>query len=70
MPSVATFVSLCSFWSMPQGREKRDSEEAEMQVMLPNINLLYLFCSTLILLDLSFMSRFWHVRGALTRGIS
>ena len=27
--------------------------------MLPNINLLYLFCGVLILLDLSYMSRFW-----------
>ena len=27
--------------------------------MLPNINLLYLFCSVLILLDGSYMSRFW-----------
>ena len=44
---------------MPQGRDKADTDEAEFTVMLPNINLLYLFCSVLILLDGSYMSRFW-----------
>ena len=47
------------YWSMPQGMDKAEWEEAEFGVMLPNINLLYLFCSVLILLDLSYMSRFW-----------
>ena len=47
------------FWSMPQGRDKDDLEAIEFSVMLPNINLLYLFCSVLILLDGSYMSRFW-----------
>ena len=47
------------FWSMPQGRDKAESEDVEFSVMLPNINLLYLFCSVLILLDSSYMSRFW-----------
>jgi len=47
------------FWSMPQGRDKAESEDIEFSVMLPNINLLYLFCSVLILLDSSYMSRFW-----------
>jgi len=46
------------FWSMPQG-ERADWEDVEFRVMLPNINLLYLFCSVLILLDGSYMSRFW-----------
>ena len=47
------------FWCMPQGREKPHAEDAELEVMLPNINLLYLFCDVLILLDVSYMSRFW-----------
>ena len=32
------------FWSMPQGGDKADWEDIEFSVMLPNINLLYLFC--------------------------
>ena len=44
---------------MPQGREKKNWEAAEFIVMLRNINLLYLFCSVLILQDRSYMSRFW-----------
>ena len=47
------------FWSMPQGRDKAEVENIEFTMMLPNINLLYLFCSVLILLDGSYMSRFW-----------
>ena len=47
------------FWSMPQGRKKTEVEDIEFMTMLPNINLLYLFCSVLILLDGSYMSRFW-----------
>ena len=47
------------FWSMPQGRNKTEVEDIEFTTMLPNINLLYLFCSVLILLDGSYMSRFW-----------
>ena len=47
------------FWSMPQGRHKSEVEDMEFSVMLPNINLLYLFCRVLILLDGSYMSRFW-----------
>ena len=47
------------FWSMPQGRYKSKTEDIEFSVMLPNINLLFLFCRVLILLDGSYMSRFW-----------
>ena len=47
------------FWSMPQGRYKSKTEDIEFSVMLPNINLLFLFCRVLILLDVSYMSRFW-----------
>ena len=42
-----------------QGGDKKEWEDVEFAVMLPNINLLYLFCSVLVLLDLSYMSRFW-----------
>ena len=44
---------------MPQGRDKEEWEDAEFAVMLPNINLRYLFCSVFILADLSYVSRFW-----------
>ena len=51
------------YWSMPQGRleenEKTEWEDAEFTVMLPNINLVYLFCSVLVLQDRQYMSRFW-----------
>jgi hypothetical protein len=47
------------FSSMPQGRNKTLSESAEFKEMLPNINLLYLTCSVLILMDRSYMNRFW-----------
>ena len=47
------------FSSMPQGRNKTLRESAEFKEMLPNINLLYLTCSVLILMDRSYMNRFW-----------
>ena len=47
------------FSSMPQGRKKTPRESAEFKEMLPNINLLYLTCSVLILMDRSYMNRFW-----------
>lgn len=43
---------------MPQGN-KTQSEKEEFGQMLPNINMLYLGTQVLILLDLSYMSRFW-----------
>jgi hypothetical protein len=46
---------------MPQGEDKADWEAVEFSVMLPNINLLYLFCSVLILADRQYMGRFWWV---------
>ena len=45
---------------MPQGTNKSESEVVEFQVMLPNINLLYLFCDVLIVLDMTYMGRFWY----------
>ena len=47
------------YWSMPQGDDKTQSEVIEFRVMLPNINLVYLFCSVLVILDLAYLSRFW-----------
>jgi hypothetical protein len=47
------------FSSMPQGENKNERDSAEFKEMLPNINLLYLTCSVLILMDRSYMNRFW-----------
>ena len=47
------------FWCMPQGKSKTAVEKREFATMLPNINLLYLTATVLILLDMSYMSRFW-----------
>ena len=71
-----TASSLCADFScMPQG-EKTEVERVETATMLPNINLLYLGCSVLILLDLSYLSRFWtqleaylSLRKISTRGL-
>ena len=46
------------YWCMPQG-QRSAAENAEFKHMLTHANLLYLGCSVLILLDLSYVSRFW-----------
>ena len=46
------------FWCMPQGA-RSGGEKLEFDTMLRNVNLLYLGCSVLAILDLSYMSRFW-----------
>ena len=46
------------FMSMPQG-DRSPRDKADFLAMLPNINLLYLGCSVLILMDRTYMSRFW-----------
>ena len=46
------------YWCMPQG-SRTPSEQAEFDRQLPNINLLYLGGSVLLLVDLSYSSRFW-----------
>ena len=43
---------------MPQC-ERSPLEKLEFDAMLPNVNILYLSCRVLILLDLSYVSRFW-----------
>ena len=59
------------FWSMPQDERTAQQREegkpdtrtpaqrVEFTWMLRNVNMLYLGCSVLILLDLSYISRFW-----------
>ena len=46
------------FWSMPQGN-KTEAEKLAFKWMLLQINVLYLGLNVLILLDLSYLSRFW-----------
>ena len=45
-------------WCMPQG-EKTATEKADFKRMLDQVNLLYLGTSVLVLVDLSYPSRFW-----------
>ena len=44
--------------SMPQG-ERNEQEQQDFLRMLRQVNLLYLGCHVLVLLDLSYLSRFW-----------
>ena len=44
---------------MPQGEEKTAVQIADFKRMISQVNLLYLGTSVLILLDLSYVSRFW-----------
>jgi len=44
--------------SLPQG-VRTPAEKAEFSLMLSNVNFLYLGCAVLILLDRSYLSRFW-----------
>ena len=60
--SLTRHVRFADFWCMPQF-ERSPAETEEFRHMLSNINLLYLGCSVLVLLDLSYLSRFW-VRSA------
>ena len=39
--------------------ERTEAEQAEFERMLPSINLVYLSTTVLLLLDLSYLSRFW-----------
>ena len=43
---------------MPQG-ERNEQEKQDFLRMLRQVNLLYLGCHVLVLLDLSYLSRFW-----------
>jgi hypothetical protein len=47
------------FWCMPQGKQKTLAEEVRFKHMLGNVNLLYLGCQVLALIDISYLSRFW-----------
>ena len=44
---------------LPQGEDRTAAQKVEFQRMLPNINLLYLGCRVLVLMDRTYMSRFW-----------
>ena len=44
--------------SMPQG-ERNEQKKQDFLRMLRQVNLLYLGCHVLVLLDLSYLSRFW-----------
>ena len=46
------------FWCMLQG-SRSDIEQAEFEDMLGNVNLLYLSARVLIIMDMSYMARFW-----------
>jgi hypothetical protein len=46
------------YWCMPQG-QRTPAEGAKFQWMLQNVNVLYVTMRVLILLDLSYVSRFW-----------
>ena len=46
------------YWCMPQGN-RSPSDKLHFHWMLGNVNLLYVGCSVLILLDISYLSRFW-----------
>eukprot|EP00966_Prymnesium_polylepis_P165325 3821920-Prymnesium_polylepis.1 len=46
-------------WCMPQGKNKTAEESASFKEMLTNVNVLYLSTQVLILLDISYTSRFW-----------
>ena len=46
-------------WCLPQGRDKTPDEKAEFDKMLREVNMLYLGTSVHVLLDLSYLSRFW-----------
>ena len=47
------------FWCMPQGQNRSAADAKDFKSMLHRINSLYLGMRVLILLDLSYMSRFW-----------
>mgnify|MGYP006146221743 CR=1 FL=1 len=47
-----------SWCSLPQGERTRE-QRLLFTATLPNINILYLGCSVLLLLDRTYLSRFW-----------
>ena len=50
------------FWCMPQVFEDKDrspAEDVRFKWMLKNVNLLYLGCSVLLMVDVTYTSRFW-----------
>ena len=52
------------FSCMPQGRHRTAEEVQEFRTMLRSVNLLFIGCAGLILLDASYISRFWTMLEA------
>ena len=79
-PTGEQFVALCDhvklhtsikfvwidYCCISQGERSAD-ELKEFKFMLSNMNFLYLGCSVLVLLDLTYMGRFWVFFSSLTR---
>lgn len=52
------------FWCMPQGRRRTPAQRFEFGRMLPRVNWLYLGARVLLLIDISYVSRFWTLLEA------
>ena len=46
------------WWCMPQG-DRTPEEQADFKIMLTNVNMVFLGMRVLLLLDMTYMSRFW-----------
>ena len=53
------------YWCMPQDPGRTPVEDAMFYWMLSSVNFVYLGCSVLVLLDMSYLSRFWVRHPAL-----
>ena len=40
--------------------DRKPADKAAFQWQLSNVNMLYLGCSVLLLIDISYLSRFWY----------
>ena len=47
------------YWCMPQGDDRSAAQKEEFKWMLSNVDWIYLGASVLLLVDLSYISRFW-----------
>lgn len=59
---MARAPAIADYSCMPQGT-RTALEQTEFKVQLPNINLLFLGCEVLVLLDLIYLQRFWCAQG-------
>ena len=63
------------YWSMPQAPttgidDRTPADKHEFGAMLTDVNILYLGCSCLLLVDLSYISRFWTQVPTPTSGLA